>query len=112
LARAGLRGLTPGLPDRTAADLALLTTEVVSNAVRHASRANGDEITIRLSANDIIRVEVVDCGTLFDPPQPREPWDARASGWGLFLVDTVARAWGIEKEANGKKVWFELDRGA
>jgi hypothetical protein len=26
----------------------------------------------------------------------------------LFLVDSVANAWGVEPDEAGKKVWFEL----
>jgi anti-sigma regulatory factor (Ser/Thr protein kinase) len=109
LARAGLRSVTADLPDRVAADAALLTTEVVSNAVIHASTRPGDEVTVRIYSDHTVRVEVVDCGELFEPPNPRQPWDMRPTGWGLFLVDSVADAWGIEEEANGKMVWFELD---
>jgi hypothetical protein len=28
----------------------------------------------------------------------------------LFLVDALARSWGVEPDGNGKKVWFEVDR--
>jgi hypothetical protein len=34
--------------------------------------------------------------------------DPGPSGWGLFLVDTIAASWGVEAEGIGKKVWFEL----
>jgi anti-sigma regulatory factor (Ser/Thr protein kinase) len=112
LARAGIRPITDGLPERTAADVALLTSEIVSNAVQHVSGTPGDEIIVRIGGDEVIRVEVVDCGVLFDPPVPRQPWDARSNGWGLYLVDSVARAWGVESEGPGKKVWFELDPGS
>jgi anti-sigma regulatory factor (Ser/Thr protein kinase) len=109
LARAGIRSVTHDLGDRTSADVALLTTELVTNAVQHASSTTADEVIVRIAADDAVRVEVHDCGTLFEAPAPREPWDARANGWGLFLVDSVARAWGIDADRAGKKVWFELD---
>ena len=109
LARAGIRPVTAGLPDRVAADVALLTTEVVSNAVKHASTRPSDEITLRISNADAVRVEVVDCGDLFEPPAEHTAWEARTYGWGLFLVNSLARTWGIEREGTGKKVWFELD---
>ncbi len=97
------------LPDRAAADLALLTSEVVANAVQHGSKTSGDEITVRVETNDILRVEVDDCGRVFEPPERRKPWEARTNGWGLYLVDTVARRWGIDSDGRGKQVWFELD---
>jgi anti-sigma regulatory factor (Ser/Thr protein kinase) len=104
--------VTQELPDRTADELALLTSEVVSNAVRHASRNSADEIIVRVATDGGVRVEVVDAGTLFEPPSPREPWDGRPNGWGLLLVDAVARAWGVDAEGTAKKVWFELDDAA
>lgn len=58
----------------------------------------------------MIRVEVVDGGSLFKPPVLDGPHDVWSSGWGLFLVDRLARAWGNEAEGTGKRVWFELDR--
>jgi anti-sigma regulatory factor (Ser/Thr protein kinase) len=109
LARASLRTITGGLAEAAAADLALLTTEVVSNAVQHAPRDPADEITLRVSREGVVRVEVVDCGGLFDPPAPREPWDVSPNGWGLFLLDSLADAWGVDQEPAGKVVWFELD---
>jgi hypothetical protein len=53
-----------------------------------------------------VRVEVTDPGPLFAPELRR--LDPGPSGWGLFLVDTIAASWGVEAEGTGKKVWFEL----
>jgi sigma-B regulation protein RsbU (phosphoserine phosphatase) len=109
LARAGVRGMSPGLPVRTAADLALLVTELVANAVKHASTAPGDEILVRLFAVDPIRVEVVDRGPGFDPGLPAEPVEGRAEGWGLHLLDSLASRWGVDRDERTNTVWFELD---
>ena len=38
-----------------------------------------------------------------------EPGALRASGRGLFLVDTLASRWGVRPSEEGKQVWFELD---
>jgi hypothetical protein len=52
-----------------------------------------------------VRVEVIDSGSGF-APEPRDP--ARATGgFGLFLVDTQAARWGVDREG-GTRVWFEL----
>jgi anti-sigma regulatory factor (Ser/Thr protein kinase) len=108
LARAGIRAATAGLSEQTQADVALLTSEVVSNALRHGSTGPADEIVVRVSADTVVHIDVVDCGRLFEPPAPRQPWDARANGWGLFLLDQVADAWGIDTEPHGKRVLLEL----
>jgi anti-sigma regulatory factor (Ser/Thr protein kinase) len=108
LARAGARGAMPDLSERTAADLALLLTEVVSNAVRHASSDPGDEIVIRLFGHTRIRAEVVDGGPGFEPVAALQPNGDRTSGWGLYLLDSIASAWGVEQLPGGTTVWFEL----
>jgi anti-sigma regulatory factor (Ser/Thr protein kinase) len=109
LARAGIQVITDQLPERAAVDVTLLTTELVSNAVRHAARSAVDDVTLRITVDALVRVDVVDCGALFEAPTPTAPWEAHTSGWGLFLVDKLSRAWGIEEEPSGKRVWFELD---
>ena len=109
LARAGVRSAVPDVPDQTISDLELLVTEVVSNAVRHSGQRPTDEIVVRVSASDLVRVEVLDRGPTFDPPAGPERFDPRPSGWGIFLLERLTRAWGIEAERTGKKVWFEVD---
>jgi anti-sigma regulatory factor (Ser/Thr protein kinase) len=97
------RGLTGEL-DHT---VALLTSEVVGNAVRHSGAANPAERIVfhaRLS-EDHVRVEVVDHGPGFDPEVRHD-----AAGFGLRLVDRLATRWGVERTARGCRVWFELDR--
>lgn len=112
LARAGIRGTTKELPERVAADLALLVTEVVANAVKHATTSVGDEIVIRVYVDDRVRVEVDDRGPGFDAADPVEPDSAAASGWGLYLLDSLSAAWGVESSDGKTTVWFELEPGA
>ncbi|MES5818593.1 SpoIIE family protein phosphatase [Streptomyces sp. RG80] len=92
-----------GLED--ASDTAeLLVSEVVTNAVRYASRP----LTLRLLRTDVLRCEVTD-----DEPRLPVLGQARAtdeSGRGLYLVNRMARRWGATRLSSGKVVWFELDR--
>lgn len=81
----------------------LLASELLSNAVRHAS----GPLRLRLrQAGDELSVEVSDGS----PVQPRaRPVAAdEESGRGLLLVDTLASAWGTLPTAEGKAVWFSL----
>ncbi|MFE0449840.1 SpoIIE family protein phosphatase [Streptomyces sp. NPDC058914] len=83
----------------------LLVSEVVTNAVRYASRP----VTLRLLRTDVLRCEVGD-----DVPQLPRLRQARATdegGRGLFLVNRLARRWGATRLSTGKVVWFELNRG-
>ena len=81
----------------------LLTSELVSNAIRHASSQFVDmkaEVTDRA-----IRIEITDNGHGFVPRRP-SPDLSRPHGWGLYLVEELADRWGV----TGTNVWFELDR--
>ncbi|KOV67737.1 serine/threonine protein phosphatase [Streptomyces sp. AS58] len=83
----------------------LLVSEVVTNAVRYASRP----ITLRLLRTDVLRCEVGD-----DVPQLPRLRQARATdegGRGLYLVNRLARRWGATRLSTGKVVWFELNQG-
>jgi anti-sigma regulatory factor (Ser/Thr protein kinase) len=107
LARAALATLGSDVPDPVISDVQLLTTEVVSNAVRHASLMPSQEIVLLVEINGSIRVEVLDEGRPFraDPGSPDGPGH---NGWGLFLLDALATSWGVEPQGSGKKVWFEV----
>jgi serine phosphatase RsbU (regulator of sigma subunit)/anti-sigma regulatory factor (Ser/Thr protein kinase) len=97
LSRWGLEELTDSVE--------LLVSEVVTNAVRYASRP----ITLRLLRTDVLRCEVGD-----DVPQLPRLRQARATdegGRGLYLVNRLARRWGATRLSTGKVVWFELNRG-
>jgi signal transduction histidine kinase len=54
---------------------------------------------------EVIRVEVTDNGSGFDPV-PRDH-SRTGSGFGLFLVDKEAVRWGVD-ELGGNRVWFEV----
>ncbi|HEX8105941.1 MAG TPA: ATP-binding protein [Solirubrobacteraceae bacterium] len=109
-ARHALDGLDGRLPGDQLGDVRLLVSELVTNALRHAETADQDAIRLIVTVTDAaVRVEVTDSGSGFDPePPPEDPH--RAAGWGLFLVDTIADRWGVER-GGGTRVWFELDRG-
>lgn len=89
-------------PDGTAV---LLTSEVVSNAVRHAADELGIDLRLDL-ADDVLRVEVHDGGA--GDPQLQHPPHGSLGGRGLLLVDALARRWGADRDSTGKVVWFEL----
>jgi serine/threonine-protein kinase RsbW len=105
-ARAVVEAIGSDLPESVLIDAKLLLTEVVTNAIKHAGPTM-QAVIIRIMRNHIIRVEVVDPGPMFNP-DPRPPGTGARSGRGLFLVDAVANAWGVEPNETGKKVWFEL----
>jgi two-component sensor histidine kinase len=93
-------GLDPDL-DHT---VSLLATELVTNSVRHVM-GNDDVRLEAVMADGFARVEVIDRGPGFDP-EVRHSVD----GFGLRLVDKLASRWGVEREDDCTKVWFEVDR--
>jgi signal transduction histidine kinase len=105
-ARDALRRFHPELAPELMQIVALLASELVSNAVRHA-RAESVELCVGVATGHV-RVEVADNGNGFaGPPPPPEP--GRAGGWGLYIVERLASRWGV-MEGGGTRVWFELDR--
>jgi anti-sigma regulatory factor (Ser/Thr protein kinase) len=105
-ARAVVEAIGSDLPEPVLVDAKLLLTELVANAIKHASRRI-QGVIIRIRRNHYLRVEVLDPGPMFNP-DPRPPGTGAGGGRGLYLVDTVATAWGVEPDEAGKKVWFEL----
>lgn len=83
---------------------ALLTSELVTNAVLHARSAV--EVTVRL-ADSQLWVGVSDGDT--GPPVRKRYGPDAATGRGLLLVERIARSWGTEPSGDGKVVWFCLD---
>ena len=85
----------------------LLVSELVTNAVMHAGSQADVAVILR---RDVVRIEVGDRSS--DVPRAgRVDPDAR-SGRGLWLVEQMSSAWGVEEIADGKVVWFEVPRRA
>jgi anti-sigma regulatory factor (Ser/Thr protein kinase) len=112
LARAAVTGFCQRgeLDDDQASTLALLVSELVSNAVMHsqAPPASSIVLSVRRLDDGALRVEVIDRGSGFDAA-PRDPALSKG-GYGLFLVDRQASRWGVDREG-GTRVWFELAGG-
>lgn len=80
----------------------LLASELVTNAVRYASRP----IELRLMRTDVLLCEVKDDDHHL--PVLRTSTGSDEVGRGLNLVSTLARRWGTNRTIDGKVVWFDL----
>lgn len=85
--------------------LRLLTNELVTNSIIHARNSPRVHVALTIS-DDRVRVEVIDRED-GEPPTPEPPSLTRTSGRGLFLVDELSDAWGVDRN-RGTRVWFEL----
>jgi anti-sigma regulatory factor (Ser/Thr protein kinase) len=105
--RSWLQATTGWLPDELEKALLLLTSELVNNSVLHGEAGEQDVIEIELQATpDCLRAQVTDSGCGFAPTGRRRELD-EPGGWGLVLVERMARAWGVERD-DCTRVWFEL----
>jgi len=90
-------------------DVLLLTSELVTNAVRHG----GSAVTLHVAlGSDVIEIAVED-GSALLPTQPTALADNpyREGGRGLLIVSALASEWGIQaKPSGGKRVWARLAR--
>jgi anti-sigma regulatory factor (Ser/Thr protein kinase) len=91
------------------AQLALLVSELVTNAVLHADAAAGSQVSLKVRLRSgRVRVEVSDSGSGFDPPAPISPDPLAVGGQGLLIVAALADAWGVLRGPNGCTVWCEV----
>ncbi|MFE6866648.1 ATP-binding protein [Kitasatospora sp. NPDC057692] len=86
------------------ADVVLLVSELIGNAVRHAG-APGALLLVRDAS--LLRIEVTDSSPR--PPRPRPTHHpADPGGLGLFLLGRLALRWGWYRNGPGKAVWCEV----
>ncbi len=107
-ARAHVRRTLHGWDLDSVGDIAaLLVSELVTNALRHATGPIGVRLLRRPAGPvAVLLVEVSD--PLPDPPRERVARPGDEDGRGLHLVASSARRWGTRPADVGKTVWFEL----
>jgi anti-sigma regulatory factor (Ser/Thr protein kinase) len=96
-------------PADTLHDLNLLATELITNAVLHACVDESETIELRVTPTGAgLHVAVTDHGA-DTVPTVRRLDPTVPGGMGLFLVDQISSAWGVEQTGAGEnRVWFEL----
>jgi anti-sigma regulatory factor (Ser/Thr protein kinase) len=81
----------------------LCVSELVTNAIDHAQ----PPYRLRLSeGGGALRIELEDATADLPIVRAQDPLQAR--GRGMFLIDTLASAWGVLPATNGKTVWAEF----
>lgn len=108
------RSLTADLadvaPDECVADAALVVSELVSNAIRHAGPVtdNGYVVNWHLDEQQRSVVIAVTDGVVDSEPRAQPPSLASNSGRGLAIVGTLADEWGVQRTTTHKTVWARV----
>jgi serine/threonine-protein kinase RsbW len=110
--RRALEGM--GLPDPMREDAVLLTTELVTNSIRHADLGPGDHVDVTaVWSGTVLRIIVRDSGSGVPPSDivagSIRPSPGGQSGWGLYLVDRLSTRWGTNLGGT-VGFWFELEQ--
>jgi anti-sigma regulatory factor (Ser/Thr protein kinase) len=104
--RAVRTALGPGLPPATTDLAELLTSELVTNAIRHGS----GEVMLVLNCSDgMLAISVSDDAPTMPFVAPeKEP--LAVGGRGVRMVQRLAQDWGVtpRERGPGKVVWFRL----
>ena len=97
-----------GIVHAAVGDAALVVSELLSNAIRHARPLPGASFQVAWAVEDgSVEVAVSDGGA------PTRPHPAHASvsslgGRGLDIVEYLARTWGVRTDSAGLTVWAVL----
>ncbi|MET1038980.1 MAG: SpoIIE family protein phosphatase [Aeromicrobium sp.] len=89
------------VPEPVIRDLALITSELVTNAVVHGGSSVGLRLE-RTGSRVVVLVRDDDARLL---PKPNDPGAESEHGRGLHIVDALSDEWGMRPLVRGKCVW-------
>jgi anti-sigma regulatory factor (Ser/Thr protein kinase) len=107
VARRSVLSVQVDLPASIRHRLALLLSELVTNAIQHGGAGPDETVMVRVeSTMERVRVEVHDPGSNGIAARDRlEP----EGGYGLLLLDRLSESWGHDRsDSGGSLAWFEL----
>jgi anti-sigma regulatory factor (Ser/Thr protein kinase) len=97
--------IAAGIFDTVIRDVAVVISELLSNAIRHAQSLPGSRIQVTWNvAGESVEVAVSDGGS---PTRPRQTKASLSSlgGRGLGIVEQLSRTWGVRSGSFGLTVW-------
>jgi anti-sigma regulatory factor (Ser/Thr protein kinase) len=100
--------VSAGIYESVVGDAALVVSELLSNAIRHAAPLPGAKVRVAWTLNDdALRVAVSDAG---GGPLPRitQASPAAPGGRGLGIVETLSSRWGVLRDEGETTVWAVL----
>lgn len=97
-----------GVSDEVVSEAELVTTELVTNSLRHATPLADRTVRVHWKARgNCVEIEVSDGGSNTEPtPAPRAMW--ATSGRGLRIVRSIAHEWGVQRDEKQTTVWAAL----
>jgi two-component sensor histidine kinase len=100
--------IAAGIYDSAVCDVALVLSELSSNALRHGAPLSGAKLRLawRIRAG-CVQVSVSDGG---GPTRPElgEPTQGATGGRGLRIVEKLSARWGASSGDEGTTVWAEV----
>ncbi len=100
--------MTAGIYDSAVCDVALVISELLSNALRHAAPLPGSQIRVAWRIDEeSVQVSVSDGGGM-TVPELGEPTPGATGGRGLRIVERLSRRWGTSTGDAGTTVWAEV----
>lgn len=89
-------------------DAALVLSELMGNAIRHARPLPGAQVQVSWALGDgSLTVSVRDGGSR-TRPHARHPSPSALGGRGLAIVECLASTWGVQDSTGGVTVWAIL----
>jgi anti-sigma regulatory factor (Ser/Thr protein kinase) len=89
-------------------DAALVVSELLSNAIRHARPLPGSLLEVTWSLDgDSVEIAVSDGGSRTQP-RPAQPSLSSLGGRGLVIVEHLSSRWGVSEDDSRTTVWAVL----
>jgi anti-sigma regulatory factor (Ser/Thr protein kinase) len=100
--------MADGIGDSGVCDVALVFSELLSNALCHAGPLPGAQLRVswRLDV-DSVQVSVRDGGGE-TRPELGQPTPAATGGRGLRIVEKLSAGWGTSRDGEGTTVWARV----
>ncbi len=100
--------VSAGIYESVVGDAAVVVSELLSNAIRHAAPLPGSKIRVAWTLNEeALRVAVSDAGG--GPlPHVTQASPAAPGGRGLSIVETLSSHWGVLRDDGETTVWAVL----
>jgi anti-sigma regulatory factor (Ser/Thr protein kinase) len=100
--------VSAGIFDSAVSDAALVVSELLSNAIRHAAPLPSSHVRVTWALHDdMLRIAVSDAGASSLPRVTRAS-PAAPGGRGLGIVESLSSGWGVFRDHGETTVWAVL----